>query len=50
MTVKTYFISATLLLLALSRSGTGCPDLGDFLVTPGLGKVVSLPASMLFHE
>ncbi len=28
-------------------SGTGCPDLGDFLVTPGLGKVVPL---LLEHE
>ena len=28
-------------------SGTGCPDLGDFLVTPGIGKVVPL---LLEHE
>ena len=26
-------------------SGTGCPDLGDFLVTPGLGRVEPLPFS-----
>ena len=24
-------------------SGTGCPDLGDFLVTPGIGRVEPLP-------
>ena len=26
-------------------SGTGCPDLGDFLVTPGLNVVEPLPFS-----
>ena len=26
-------------------SGTGCPDLGDFLVTPGIGEVTPIPFS-----